>query len=290
MSCYHNMLKTGVRGALGIACIVLSSGRLFSQLSFQNTSTEDVYIAIQYVDQKVWKTQGWYKVGPLQTEEVVPKITNRYYYFYARSGDDKMTWSGKDTYGWVHKRDFFATLDGKTYSAANGYHEVGMKKIDVQRATAYTYRLDFRTELVIQLEAYFSKPNLDPVEGMYSISDDITTETSAGAGQVITSNEKRNHWAKVAIVKDTLSVSRSYIEFVLEAEEFREGEVRAEFLKTSQSSTIFMSEQRARSKDASRSVVLEFNPATGVIEGKFEYTAPRKKYTVTRSYLKYFPK
>lgn len=269
--------------------MLLFSGELFSQLSFQNTSTEDVYIAIQYIDQKIWKTQGWYKVGPLQTEVVVPKITNRYYYFYARSGNEKMIWSGNDSHGWVRKQNF-ATLDGKTYSDANGYQEVGMKKIDVLTSTTYTYRLDFRTRLVMELEAYFSKPGLEPVEGMYSISDDITTVTQGGAGIVYTTNEKRDHWAKVAIVKDTLSVSRNYVEFVLEADDFSEGEVRAEFLKTNQSATLLMSEQRARSKEAMRAVVLEFNPATGILEGKFEYTAPRKKITVSRSYLKYFPK
>lgn len=290
MNCYMNVLKTGVRSLLCVTFILLFSTKLFSQLSFYNTSTEDIYIAIRFVEKGVWKTQGWFKIGPLQAEEVLPKITSRYYYFHARSGDEKMMWSGTEAQGWVHKTNFSTTIEGKDYSGDSGYEQIGMKKLDVNTSITYTHRLDFRTKLVMELERYFSKPNLDPVEGMYSISDDITTETNGGAGTVFTMNEKRDHWAKVAIVKDTLSVSRNYIEFVLEAENFNEGEVRAEFLKTNQSSTIFMSEQRAKSKEATRPVVLEFNPGSGIIEGKFEYTAPRKKYTVTRSYLKYFPK
>lgn len=269
--------------------MLLLSGNLYSQLSFYNTSTEDVYIAVQYVDQGVWKTQGWYKVGPLQTEKVVPKITNRYYYFYAHSGDGKMVWSGNDTHGWVHKKNGFATLDGKVYSTAEGYEKKGLKKIDVRNALAFTYTLDFRTEFVIQLEKYFSKAGLDPVEGMYSVSDEIIVETYAGAGEVITSNEKKDYWAKVAIVKDSLSVSRNYVEFVVEDEEFKEGAVRAEFLLT-HSPVLFMTEQRTKPGDEKRSVVLELNRDTGIMEGKFEYATPRKKYTVKRSYLRYFPK
>ncbi len=285
ISAMRNLLT----GVLSLAFILLIPGKLFSQLFFKNTSTEEVYIAIRHMEDGVWKTQGWYRIGPLQTERTLPKITNTYYYYHARSGDGKMVWSGTDAYGWVHKNKTFTTLEKKNYPASQGYERKGLKKIDVGDVSTFTHTLDFRTEFVIQLEKYFSKDNLDPVEGMYSLSDDITIETNAGAGGILTSHEKRNYWAKVAIVKDSISVSRSYVEFVLEADVFKEGAVRAEFLQTN-SPKLFMSEQRTKPGDPKRTVALEFNPDTGVMEGKFEYTGPRKKYTVKRSYLKYFPK
>lgn len=107
-------------------------------------------------------------------------------------------------------------------------------------------------------------------------------------GNKISKREIKNHWAKVAIIKDTLSLSRSYLEFVVESNEFQEGYVRAEFLETGQSHTIFITKQRHGNE--SKSVVLEYKQDIGIIEGKFDYVSSGKKYYVIRSYLKYFPK
>ena len=283
------MLQPAIRGLLSGILITCCCVKGFSQLSFHNTATENVYLAVKYIDNGVWKTQGWFKVGPLQTEKIFPAINNRYYYYYAFTDNRKLVWSGKDSYAWAHRKDAFTTREDQRYLPANGYEKIELRMIDVGQAKNYTYTLDFRTQFVTRLEAYFAKGNLDAIEGMYSVSDEIITETHAGAGQVITATEKKDHWAKVAIIRDTLSVSRNYIEFVIEADELKEGQVRTEFLKTAQSNTIFMSEQKLKPKGEPKSIVLEFHADAGILEGKFEYAAPRKKYRVKRSYLKYFP-
>lgn len=275
---------------LMILVSMLTSSSLFSQLSFRNTSTEEVYIAIKYLEQDIWKTSGWYKVGPLQTEQIFGKVNNRYYYYYAYyySNEGKTVWSGNDTWSWVHRKNAFTTIDGNEYLSSEGFEKIGLKKIDLKDSKSFTVTLDFRSKFQGQMDDYFQKSNLDPIEGLYSISDEITIESSDFWGNKINKREIKNHWAKVAIIKDTLSLSRSYLEFVVESNEFQDGYVRAEFLETSQSHTIFMTKQRHGNE--SKSVVLEYKQDIGIIEGKFDYVSSGKRYYVLRSYLKYFPK
>lgn len=276
-----------------IICFSLAfSNKLLGQLLFHNTATEDVYVVIKYVENDVWKTQGWYKVGPLQTEQLIEKITNRYYYYYAYNytNGKKVFWSGSDSWSWVHRTNAFTTIEGQQYPATKGYEKIGLRKVDVQDATKYTLTLDFRSKFLSRMEKYFLESRLDSIEGLYSISDQIEIETIDGNGITDVVRQSKEHWAKVAIVKDTVSLSRSYIELVIEADGFKEGDVKAEFLQTKQSAALFMSEQQIEKEISTQSVVLEFRQDEGIIEGKFEYTNSGKKYIVKRSYLKYFPK
>lgn len=165
---------------LMILVSMLTSSSLFSQLSFRNTSTEEVYIAIKYLEQGIWKTSGWYKVGPLQTEQIFGKVNNRYYYYYAcyYSNKGETVLSGNDTWSWVHRENAFTTIDGKEYLSSEGFEKIGLKEIDLKDFKTFTVTLDFRSKFQRQMDDYFQKSNLDPIEGLYSISDEITIESS----------------------------------------------------------------------------------------------------------------
>src|SRR5689334_4841679 len=99
-----------------IFLFTLATNSLFAQLLFKNTSPEEVYVALMQYESNRWKTTGWYRVEPSQTTTLLPKITNRYYYYYAYSKD--LVWSGSDSWAWVHKTNPFTTFDGQEFSTA----------------------------------------------------------------------------------------------------------------------------------------------------------------------------
>lgn len=260
--------------------------KLYSQLLFHNTSTEKVYVAIKYLKSNTWITKGWFVIEPLQTNAVPGRLTNRFYYCYAYS--NKRVWSGSDSWSWIHPTQAFTTFDDKKYSPAEGFKKVGMHKIDVGTSGKFTQTLESQSKFVKQVEEYFLHSKLDSIEGLYTVSDNITIETINFFGDKTLSKASKDHWAKVAIVKDTTSVAGRYVEFVIEAEGFSEGDVRAEFIRIKESQNIFITDQLTEPEGAAKSLVLEYHE--DLIEGKFEYITSNKKYFVKRSYIKYFPK
>ena len=275
-----------IRFILIICFIFLINDRLYSQLLFHNTSTERVFVAIKYLKSNKWITKGWFAIEPLQTNAVPGRLTNRFYYCYAYS--NKRVWSGSDSWSWIHPTKGFTTFDDKKYSPDNGFKKVGMYKIDVGTSGKFTQTLESESKFVKQIEEYLLHSRRDSIEGLYTVSDNITIETINFFGEKTLSKPFQDHWAKVAIVKDTTSVTTRYVELVIEAEGFKEGDVRAEFVRKKESQNTFITDQLAEPEGAAKSIVLDYNE--DLIEGKFEYITSNKKYLVKRSYIKYFPK
>lgn len=275
---------------LSILLLVLLFERSQAQLIIQNTSAEEVFLVIQHYDKptKVWKTQGWFKIEALESRTIFETITNRYYYFYARNTN--RIWNGTESTGWIHPVNAFTTYSNKDYSATREFQRIGMSRIDVGKAKKFTLTLDTKTPFVKRLDEYFLKGKLDPIEGLYTISDEITIETSDESGKKSVQSVSKEHWAKVAIVKDSLAITRDYVEFIIEGTGYKEGEVKAEFLQTMQSPTLFLTKQFVKPGDTTHSANLEYNHEVGVIEGKFEYFNSGTRYKVKRSYLKYHPR
>jgi uncharacterized membrane protein len=275
-----------------LATIILTSFSTFSviyaQLTFVNSTTETVYLSIMQYTKGEWIASGWFEIEPLATRVFVRERSNRYYYYYAQSS--KKTWSGNDASAWIHEKDAFKTVEGVTYKRELGYKLVGFQLIDLEDKKSYTVTLDLRTDFEKQIELYFKKnKNLDPLEGLYTISDNINVEYQ-GFFSSSKKSVKKDHWAKVAILEDTVSLSRNYYEVVLEASGFRQGEVRADFLKINQNSNLFISDQINSSKDSPKSVSFEFDSVDGILRGEFSYRDNDAVYKVNRTYLKYFPK
>lgn len=145
-----------------------------------------------------------------------------------------------------------------------------------------------RSDFVRQLEFYFKNHKVDSIEGLYTISDDIVVITpwySFSPNRHIV----RDHWAKVALIRDSTSLTRDYYEKVLEAPNLKEAEVRAEFLRTKQNATLFISKQLSYDGDKIYTMMFEFLDEEMLIS-KFEYQDGDNVIKLKRTYLKYYPK
>jgi len=138
------------------------------------------------------------------------------------------------------------------------------------------------------LERYFHKARIDSVEGLYTISDDITVVTPWYDSTNSNEHRTRDHWAKVALVRDSTSLTRDYMELTIQTPGFEEGELRAEYLRTRQNSHILISKQL--SKDRSKIETMLFEHEGEMLVAKFEYKDGENVVKLTRTYLKYYPR
>lgn len=121
-----------------------------------------------------------------------------------------------------------------------------------------------------QLELYFKNHKTDSIEGLYTISDDliITPPWYAFSNE---EHKVKNHWAKVALIRDSTSLSRDYFEWIIEAPNFKEAEVRSDFLRTKQNPSIFISKQLNYDKSEVETMMFEFISDGEMLTSEFEY-------------------
>ena len=108
----------------------------------------------------------------------------------------------------------------------------------------------------------------------------------------MTSDQTKNfdHWAKVAIIRDSTSLTQNYYELIVESSGFSERDWRASFLRTKQSPNIFISKQLSEDKKGLVTVMFEYVPDEDRFVGKFEGANGNVSFKCTRTYLKYYPK
>lgn len=263
-----------------VACLLLTFFNDGSgQVSFKNNTSKIVSVAILKFQSGDWRVKGWMNLAPGETDILTSTPKNRYVYYFAIS--EEKTWSGKDATGWISKAARFITDTKTNYEAKPGYKKVGFKLVDAGTKGVQTVTLDLRSDFIINLEAYMKNTKLDPVEGLYTISDEVTYH-----------NEKRilDHWAKVAIIKDTVNLTRNYIQLALEGNGLIEGELIAEYLQTKQSPTLLISQQLAERGETVNNVMAEFVPDEDKVTTSFTIEKKDGAVNFKRTYLRYFPK
>ncbi len=139
------------------------------------------------------------------------------------------------------------------------------------------------------LGRYFNNYKTDVVEGLYTISD---VYIFSYPWWYLTSDQTKNfdHWAKVAIIRDSTSLTQNYYELIVESSGFSERDWRASFLRTKQSPNIFISKQLSEDKKGLVTVMFEYVPDEDRFVGKFEGANGNVSFKCTRTYLKYYPK
>jgi len=123
-----------------LSTLIFITNYSFGQLIFENNTSEDIYVVIQYPKENEWITSGWYKFTPGEERNVLNNLTNRYYYYYVTS--DSKIWSGTDSYSWIHPTNAFYTSNKEIYTAAQGYKKVGLKIIDRGSNEKYTVSIE----------------------------------------------------------------------------------------------------------------------------------------------------
>ena len=125
------------------------------------------------------------------------------------------------------------------------------------------------------------KGNLDPIEGIYSNSSQVTEKMLFGFYEKEIS--KSNHFARVAIVKENKSFGREFVEVVIKAEDLPKYSIRADFTRV-QNDKMYLSKQF--SPDGKfQNYTFAFDPMTGFLEGSNKNGAVTPKI----SYVKLYP-
>jgi uncharacterized membrane protein len=103
-----------------------------------NDSGVSVNVAVAWSENDGWASKGWWIVPPREcTLPIEGPLENRYYYYYIRSNDGNVTWSGGPGAG------FFCVNKTKRfyYSQAAGCDGYSFSRVDVGEARQYTFRI-----------------------------------------------------------------------------------------------------------------------------------------------------
>jgi S1-C subfamily serine protease len=122
---------------------------------------------------------------------------------------------------------------------------------------------------------------LDPVEGAFTISHKIYN----AYGSLI---EQKDNWQTLAIIRDSSSLTREFIEINLQQGDFPKYAITAEFTKAS-NGLIYLSKQYSPDGSSSNENFVWDNELGMLISEKTEFQKG-KKYTIKRYYLKTYPK
>lgn len=175
---------------------------------------------------------------------------------------------------WIRDFCFFLTILITCNSCASF--------ISAMNAPYYTY--DQR------LKMYFDESKLDPIEGLYTITDKIQFDYPL---YYLLSNDKTEtvqNWAKVAIIKDSTSIKRNYIVRIIEAEGYTEAFLFGEILEMQQNGSILRITQHTTSNEKTSNALFEFVPEEGRISGELKENDFSAALTIERTYWKYYPK
>jgi uncharacterized membrane protein len=114
--------------------LVFISKESFGQLRFINNSKEEIYLAIGYIENGTWFSEGWWKISIGKTIAAYKKpLSNRYYYYYARGRS--LVWAGGANF-YVDEGSAFTINQSSPSSFAN--KQKGFSKIDVGNFTDFT--------------------------------------------------------------------------------------------------------------------------------------------------------
>ena len=78
---------------LGFCCFNTSAS---AGLNFCNSTNQKVYVAVAWLEASDWRGRGWFAIDPGDcTEAVQGDLRNRHYWYFAKSADDHLIWSGE---------------------------------------------------------------------------------------------------------------------------------------------------------------------------------------------------
>jgi len=122
---------------------------------------------------------------------------------------------------------------------------------------------------------------LDPIEGVFTLSHKIYDSY----GSLI---DQKDNWATLAIIKDTSSLTREFIEINLQQEDFPKYAITAEFTKAS-NGLIYLSKQFSPKGSSSNENFVWDNELSVLFSEQTKFYKGMN-FTIKRYYLKTYPK
>lgn len=170
-------------------------------------------------------------------------------------------------------------------SSIEGFAQ-GLLKSDRSKQSAYE-EIDFEG----LMKRYFSKEvgEMDQVEGMYSVSCIITKRTKGLFSKVERDKvvERKDNYARVAVLRDWQGTNREYIEVSLSFKEAFKYPIVGEMNTLAEGTGLVYNHYEPGEAGMDFTMVLV---EPDLLEGVYSFIKRRKLITYTLSYLKIYPK
>lgn len=115
-----------------------------ANFKIKNRSGENITIAIGYIEDGIWYTEGWWTIKDKESITIYNKpLKNRYYYYYAKSRN--FLWQGVDSLFVDTIASYKLKLD--SHLTKEKFSRIGFRVVDVKNKANYTLTL---TEEIIK--------------------------------------------------------------------------------------------------------------------------------------------
>jgi hypothetical protein len=139
------------------------------------------------------------------------------------------------------------------------------------------------------MRRYFGKDKSHPIEGIYTVSCVITTRSKKlfSNEEKVKVVERKDNYARVAILKDWPGSKRDFIEVSLSYRDAKKYPIMGEINTLSEGKGFIYNHLEPDGSIISFSMI---NDASELLEGEYSKVVKRKTITYKLSYLKIFPK
>lgn len=136
MNCRQSLLAVP---ALALAAFLAAPAPASAEFNVCNQTESRVGVAIGYLGDAEWATEGWWNLTPGACEAILPgPLSGRFYYIFARDWDKGGDWGGK-TPMCTQTRVF--TINGIKDCAQRGYDISGFFEVDTGSDENWTVQL-----------------------------------------------------------------------------------------------------------------------------------------------------
>jgi hypothetical protein len=138
------------------------------------------------------------------------------------------------------------------------------------------------------MKRYFAKQSVDPLEGVYAVSCVITkrNKTFLSKRERIRIIERKDNYARVALLKDWPGTSRDYIEISLSYRDAKKFPIVGQLDLLAEGKGLIYTHHEPDGTPRSFSMV---NESSDLLEAEYSNTRNRKTVTYRLSYLKIYP-
>jgi uncharacterized membrane protein len=125
---------------LGSVLSLAFAGAGHADLRVCNKTASRVGIALGYITEQNWVTEGWWSVDAASCATILPgPLSSRYYYMYAVDYDQGGEWGGNSAYLCTQERAF--TIEGVNDCVARGFQRTGFYEVDTGSQESWTIQL-----------------------------------------------------------------------------------------------------------------------------------------------------
>ncbi|MGQ7794013.1 DUF1036 domain-containing protein [Faunimonas sp. B44] len=135
------LVRTSAIAALltSVVPYLFSPSGALADLRLCNKTPSRVGVAIGYVNEKQWTTEGWWNIQAKSCETLLGgDLSSRYYYIYAVDYDHGGEWGGA---AFMCTRDKEFTIEGVNDCVARGFQRTGFFEVDTGDQTNWTVQL-----------------------------------------------------------------------------------------------------------------------------------------------------